>query len=234
MKQTLDPQEIAALLPFFANGTISASQRAEFDTALANDGDLRAQLEIARGQMEFIKAGAAQLFENTAQNSDPETRLALIRQKIDNFESKKASAPIFKIKAAPKINLGLLFGEFFGQHFKPSLLIAGAIIGALCIGLGLRVFEIIAPQPKSEYVTMAGPNDVPKVAKTRFLIRLRPHANWQQIEELLRAEDAQIISGPNDGLIQIEMKNELGERAIEALNARLSASPYVEFVGAMP
>lgn len=228
MTNSLEHQELLALLPFFANGTLSSSQRAEFEAALANSPDLRAQLETARNQMEFVKTGAAQLFENITTSANHEGRLAKLRNKIDNFEKVAKVAPKFKIK------LGALISEFFAQHYKPALVMAGALFGILCFNLGSRIFEIIAPQPAAKYETMAGVIALPKTGRTRFLIRLRPQANWQQIEELLLSEDAQIIAGPNDGLIQIEMKNELGERAIKAINARLSASPLVEFAGVMP
>jgi len=56
---SLTRDEIAALLPFHANGTLDGAERAEVDAALAQDAGLRAELaalEAIRGTLQAEKA----------------------------------------------------------------------------------------------------------------------------------------------------------------------------------
>lgn len=190
--------EIGALLPFYANGTLDGAERAAVEAALAEDAGLRAELAALRAIRETMQAEPVQ--------APGEFGLARLLREI---ERDRAAAPVSS--PAPAAGRGV------------SGLWRVAAVLALALALGQLVWSGLQPAPgEGPAVTLAGGEG------PGFLLGFAPGATEAELRELLLDLDLVIIDGPTAVGFYRVVPGDPEAADMAALRAALAASPIVE------
>lgn len=223
-----DVDELVGLLPFYVSNRLSAPERRQINSALANSNELRAeyteQIAIARAvkqQGEMMMAGA----------KDPKVRLENVVAKLDA----KAPEPQRPAPEPAKLRSLLSFLGPAKWHAAVSLSLAVAVagMGGTLIAQNeagrAREAQMAALEKRlsdAEFQLASGPGGA--ASRGNIMIELRDTAPWANVEDMLSAEGLTIVGGPSDGALTLSSDAKGG--ALDALTARLKASPLVASV----
>lgn len=209
------PSDLAALLPFYLNGTLSAEDLERFEAALADDPELRADLEREQAAAAFVREHGAELAPQADQGIAE--GIAGLMRKID-AETGPAPAEAPRVipfrpraKAAP-----LERGWFWRPAFAAAAVIVVIQAGVLLHGAA----------PANQYRGLSGPPPAPSTKGARLLVRPSPDARWRDVEALLSKEGLTVVGGPRDGTLDVILP--AGAKA-DAVAGRLRASRLVAF-----
>jgi anti-sigma factor RsiW len=218
-----EPGRIEALLPWYANGTLSAEEAAEVEAALAADPLLRAHL--ARIDDERIAA-----IESAEALPLPSSRMA---DRL--FAEIRKAAP----SARPSL-LSRLFSAFGEQiaALSPSQLGLSAAAAALVLlVLGGALGGVVAKRELTEgYQTASGDTAVNPTG-AYLLIAFQPAATAAEIEQIVGSVGGNIVDGPRaGGLFKLRIgEATMNEADRKAVTDRLvAAKDIVKLVIAAP
>jgi anti-sigma factor RsiW len=187
-------QNIEELLPFYANGTLDEPERAEVEAALAEDGDLRAELEVLLALREAMQADAVQ--------SPGEFGLARLMRDVEGTEQEVTPM------ASPENVVPL-------RRLRVWQIAAALVLAA---GLAQTVFVMTAPdQPGFELASGGGATQ----GEAAFVVGFAPGTSEAEMRDLLLTAGVEIISGPSAlGLYELAIFDDaMAESAAEILRA---------------
>lgn len=220
--QRLSADDIEALLPWYAAGTLGAQEASQVEAALAADAELARRLDLVREEMteaivlnEALGVPSGRVMENLFSAIDRERRTA-------------------RDTAA-----GGLAG-WFADLFSPRTYVFAAGAAVLVIALQAGVIAKLALQdralPGGTYVTQSATEN-----RTRGLepgafaqVRFAPQASMAEVTRFLGGRDAVIVEGPIAGLYRVRIgRNYVAKEELDRLVKEFqSASSIV--VSAIP
>jgi len=176
--------EIEALLPWHAAGTLSRRDAQRVEEALARDPELARRYALVREELgetihlnETLGAPSARALENLLAKIDAEPER----------------------RPAPALNLGSRIGEFLAS-LSPRTLAWSATAAALAIVLqaGFLADIMLKETKTTGYETASAPSTDPGVGAFT-LIRFAPQATSDDINKFLEANKLSIAAGPMAG-----------------------------------
>jgi anti-sigma factor RsiW len=186
--QKMSAEDIEALLPWYAAGTLDAREADEVETALAADPELARRLDLVREEMteavllnEALGVPSARVMENVFKGIDMERNVA------------RASAS--------RRGLGVWLMDLFTPRAFAFAAGAAVIIITLQAGIIAKLVLQDGVEPGSSFE----PASAPPVATRGIeigsfaLVRFAPQANMADITRFLDARDAVIVDGPRPG-----------------------------------
>ena len=184
-EQQDEPGRIEALLPWYANGTLSAEEAAEVEAALAADPTLRAHL--ARIEDERIAE-----IESAESLPLPSSRMA------DRLFAEIArTAPVKEPSLAARLFGGL--GEKLAALTAPQLGFSAAAAALVLLVIGGALGGLVANREVTGgYQTASGGAPV-NPAGAFVLIAFQPTATAAQIEQIVTSIGGTIVDGPRAG-----------------------------------
>jgi hypothetical protein len=179
--QRLSTDDIEALLPWYAAGTLDAQEAAQVEAALTADTELARRLDLVREEMteaiilnEALGVPSARVMENLFKAIDLERR------------------------PARPATLGSLSG-WLGNILTPRSFAFAAGAAMLVIALEAGVIAKLAMQDRIEH----GPFTPQATTTTRgfeigtfVLVRFTPQASMAEVTRFLDSRDAAIVDGP--------------------------------------
>ena len=184
MKQEApERQEIEALLPWHAAGTLSRRDAERVEEALARDPELARRYALVRDE----------LGETIHLN---ETLGAPSARALEKLFAKIDAEP-----ARPKVSAGLgsRISEFFASLTPRTLALAsGAAALAILVQAGFIAGVMLNETKTSGYQTASAPTAAPDVG-TFALIRFAPQASADEVTKFLESNKLSIASGPTAG-----------------------------------
>lgn len=191
------PEPIEALLPWYAAGTLDATDTAAVEKALAADAGLRAQLALIReDQAEAIHAAES--------ISAPSARMAQTLFAALEAEPEAASARHPAGPASWLERFGAWLGVWLGALTPRNLAFAALSAAALvALQAGIVAALMAARSPGATYEVASGPATSGPGATVAggnaLLVAFEPTARLDQITALLTELDASIVEGPRAG-----------------------------------
>jgi hypothetical protein len=218
---------LVGLLPFYANGTLGADDRALMDFALTTSIELRAELEVVQQLGIMVHIGGNAVCEGLSNTSAE--RLTRLMARIDTGASKQDASYFRKPDKHP---LDALRNWLAGMMAPQWALAATVCLVALFGWQAGRHFGGSPPGPTDQsYQGAAGP-EAPAPKRISIVIQPAANASPQAIDALLASEGLTMIQRDDDGLIALRANKRLSPSEVEALVKRLRASPLIAFAGA--
>ena len=179
-------EEIEAMLPWFAAGTLNRRDAARVEAALKSDAELSQRFELVREE----------LGETVRLNEDlgaPSSRaLKSLFEKID------AEAPR---RQAVSFNLVGRISEFVASFSPRTLAYAGAVAAlALVLQAGV-ITSLVTDRGDANYKTVS----VDPGQGAFALVRLAPNSTAAHITKLLEDNKAIVVAGPKAGMYRIRL-----------------------------
>lgn len=221
-----DPEraELEELLPFYANGRISASDKARIETALASDRELGQRLEIIREDMaetallnESLGAPSPRAFDRLMAGIEAETRQApLLARAKGGFIAWLGGW----LAAQPPRRLA-----YAGAAALAIMVVQGAVLTGVAVrggsGGGFETASAPGTQASERYV----------------LLSFAPEAKASDIAAFLRRYAAAVVDGPRaNGFFKVRIGDaKLSTAQVDAIAARMKAETgVVSFVAPAP
>lgn len=237
-----DFDELAALLPFYANGRLGAAQRARIDAALAAMPALRAELTEVQALHARIKTSGARIAEPQIESETPSQTERLRNLQARIAAETQASAPATPAPqtrppsatmTAPPAAAHARIGSR-RSRFRPSFGMAlAAGLAAICIVQGVMLHRLQSDVAGGgeTYASLSGATDHAPPAGPRFSVRFRAETDWSDIQTLCERLNLRIVNGPEEGMIDLAPTSGLNAAQLDALEASLKQSSSVAFVG---
>lgn len=242
-----DMHELAALLPFYANGRLDAEQRARIDAALATMPELRAELAEVRALQAQVQAAGERAHGVAPASTAERLRKLQARIAAESSDSTPSAPPLSAAtppasitsastpQPAQTANAAPTAQSRSGSprlRFRPSLSLAlAAGLAVVCIVQGAMLYRLQSDGEGNGYASLSGPTDPTATGATRFTLRFRADTPWSDIQALCDRLNLRIVAGPADGMIDVAPVGELDAAQVETLEAALKRSPSVAFVG---
>jgi hypothetical protein len=182
--KTKTPDDIEALLPWHAAGTLSRRDALRVEDALANDPDLARRYALVRDEL------GETIVLNETLGAPSAHAMEKLFAKIDAEPARKA---------ALSWSLGARVTSFLGS-LSPRTLTYASAAAALAIVLQAGFIASIAIKEKSAggYVTASAPSTDPGVGAFT-LIRFAPQATQDDVTKFLESNKFAITAGPLPG-----------------------------------
>jgi hypothetical protein len=186
--QKMSAEDVEALLPWYAAGTLAAREADQVEAALAADAGLARRLELAREEM------AETVLLNESLGA-PSPRVAENLFKAIDRERARGRAP-----AAGGGLGGWLMGLFTPRAFA---LTAGAAVLVMMLQAGVIAKLVLQDRVEahSSFETASTPPAATRGLElgSFALVRFAPQANMADVTRFLDAHDAVIVDGPRPG-----------------------------------
>jgi anti-sigma-K factor RskA len=215
-KEAPERQDIEALLPWHAAGTLSRRDADRVERALTSDRELARRYELVREE----------LGETIHLNETLGAPSARAMEKL--FAAIDAEAPVVKKKAS--FNVVGRIAEFMAS-FTPRTMAYAATAAALVLVVQAAVLTgVVFKQGGSP-----GAGGVPyelSSAKQRVVVRFTANATLADVTRLLNVNNAAVVHGPKQGgLYEIEMIRPVPEAEFTRIIQRMKAETrLVEFI----
>ena len=211
--QNIEPDEIEALLPWYAAGTLRRRDRQRVEEALKHDAELARHVELVREEL------AETIHFNETLGAPPPQALDRLMAAID-AESNVAR------KHGPGAAAGWLTGVF--ANLSPRSLAVAASFAVLAIVLqAFMIVDIFTkPQGSSEQARLEAPRGHGSFAMVRFA----QAASAAEITNFLHNYQAALVDGPTPGglyRVRIAMTS-LAKEEISKIIARMRQDRIVE------
>ncbi|WNJ91647.1 hypothetical protein [Bosea sp. 685] len=220
-----DPKrvELEQLLPFYANGRISAADKLRVETALAADPELRLRLDIVRDDM-------AETILFNEQLGAPSPR-ALDRL-MAGIEAEPKQAPLLS-----RARSGLLgwFGQWLAAQPPRRLAYASAAALVLIALQGVAITGLAVRGGGGGFETASVPGV--QSSDRYVLLSFAPEAKAGDIAAFFKRYDASVVDGPRaNGFFKVRIGDaKLTPAQVDAIAARMKAeSAVVSFVAPAP
>jgi hypothetical protein len=221
MNMTQDEKdEISLLLPWYAAGTLSASETRRVAAALARDPELALRLE-------FVRDEAAETLLANESIAAPSRHVA--DKLFAGIDAELAKDPR---AYAPKFSLSGWFAEKLEATRPRTLAFAGAAAAlVIAVQAGFIVSNIGQPGGGATYTT-ATTGDPITAAGPQLLVNFQPGATVSDIESLLRQAGGSIVNGPEAGMYTVKIgPSSLDQAGVEKIIELLRDKPdIVRFV----
>ena len=212
-----EPDDIEALLPWHAAGTLSRRDAQRVEEALKRDPELARRYELVREEFgatihlnETLGAPSARAMESLFAKIDAEPK------------RRKAGAG----------GLSLRMAEFFA-NLSPRTLAWSASAAVLAIILQAALIASVAFKEikTAGYETASAPTTAPGVGAFT-LIRFAPQASSDDINKFLEANKLSIVAGPiADGMYRVRVAtSKLPKDELGAIVKKLQESKVVSFI----
>jgi anti-sigma-K factor RskA len=217
-------EEIEALLPWHAAGTLSRREAEMVERALATDTDLAAQYETIRED----------LAETIVANESLGAPSARAMQKLmADIEADVATSR----RARSSFNLGEWLSERLSS-FSPRTLAWSATAAALAVVLqaGLLAGMFVSERQGTSFQTASVQTDQTFTAGTYALIRFAPEATTGEVNKLLENYKIAIVDGPSGGgvyTVRLAMTGMPKEELAQVVK-KLQDEKVVRFIGPKP
>ena len=207
----MPPEEVEALLPWHAAGTLSTRDARRVDEALARDARLAKQYAVI--QEEF-----AETIHLNESLGAPSARA------MQNLFAKIDAEPARKPKAS--LNIGAWLTNFVAG-FQPRTLAYGATAAALAIVLQAGILAGVFVKEGSVGFTSASLTTNEPAAYVA--VRFNPQASAADITKFLADNKATIVGGPMPGgMFKLRVSDSsLSDAELSAVVKTMSASPVV-------
>jgi anti-sigma factor RsiW len=217
-------EEIEALLPWHAAGTLSRREAEMVERALATDAALAAQYETIREDLaetivanESLGAPSARAMQKLM--SDIEADVATSRRSRSSF------------------NLGEWLSERLSS-FSPRTLAWSATAAALAVVLqaGLLAGMFVSERQGASYQTASVQTDQTFKAGTFALIRFAPEATTGDVNKLLENYKIAVVDGPSGGGVYTVRLAVTGmpKEELAQMVKKLQDEKVVRFIGPKP
>jgi len=217
-KEAPERQEIEALLPWHAAGTLSRRDRERVERAVANDSELARRLTLVREeQQETIHLNESL--------GVPSTRA--MEKLFAAIEAEGAPAPVRR-----SFDLAGRISEFL-SGFAPRTLAYGAAAAAVALFLqSAMLIEVAFNKGQPDTVTELASANTP--SNVHAVIRFSPQATSDEIVSFLNAHSAKVVDGPGGNrLFNIRFTSDLSKDEIVRNVQRMqSETKVVEFIAA--
>jgi anti-sigma-K factor RskA len=212
--QAQEPDEIEALLPWHAVGTLSRRERHRVEDALRSDPSLAQHTELVREELaetirlnETLGAPSAHAMDRLMAAIDAETGAERQRGSLGALTSR--------------------FGNWIGA-LSPRTLAAAAAVAVLAIGLqgALLVGTFTGSQ---DSISMSAQNGRGAFAMVRFARQ----ASSAEITRFLEEYQATLVDGPKPGgIYRVKLVANLAKEEVAHVVARMRRDRVVEFAAA--
>ena len=184
--QKMSAEDIEALLPWYAAGTLEPREADEVEAALAADTELARRLELVREEMteaillnEALGVPSARVMENLFKAIDKERKIA---------------------RAPARGGLGWLTDLFTPRAFAFA---AGAAVIVIMLQAGVIAKLVLQDRAEtgSSFETASAPTPATRGFEigSFALVRFAPQASIADISRFLDSRDAVIVDGPRPG-----------------------------------
>ena len=184
MKQEApEREEIEALLPWHAAGTLSRRDAQRVEEALARDPELARRYALVRDEL------GETIHLNESLGVPSARAMEQLFAKIDTEPARRQVS----------LNLGSRISEFFASLTPRTLALAsGAAVLAILVQAGFIAGVMLNETKTSGYQTASAPTTAPD-AGTFALIRFAPQASADDVTKFLETNKLSIASGPTAG-----------------------------------
>lgn len=220
-----DPKraELEALLPFYANGRISAADRARLEAALAGDPELARRLDIIREDM-----AETVLFNESLGAPSPR----VLDKLMAGIEAEPRQAPLL---ARARGGLLAWVGGWLAAQPPRRLAYASAAALALIAVQGAAITGLALRGGSGGFETASAPGMRP--SERYVLLSFAPDARAGDIAAFFRRHDAAVVDGPRaNGAFKVRVGDaSLSPAQVDAIAARMKAEgAIVSFVAPAP
>ena len=192
-----EPDELEALLPFHAAGTLNARDARRVEEALARDPALARQYAVIQDEY------AETILLNESLGAPSVRAMQKLFAAIDAEPARKAPFnPMMRIA-----------GFFAGLSPRTLAYSAAAGAVALLLQAGVIGAVLVKDRAGSNYQTASAPAQT--AAGTFVLLRFAPEASAADITALLERYGASIVSGPKAGMFRVRF----GDKALSKEDA---------------
>lgn len=222
--QTDAPDEIEALLPWHAAGTLSARDARRVDEALARDPDLARQYAAIREEY---------------------SETILLNESLGAPSSRAMQKLFAAIDAEParsrpsSISLSTRVVGFFAR-LSPRTLAVAAAVAVLALLLQAGVIGVVLMKHDSGSFQTASyrPADrqgastsftrsLEPDSTARALVRFKPDARMSDIAALLESYQATIVESTSGGMFQLQFNRPMSKEEVAGVVAKLQNEPIV-------
>ena len=191
MKQEApEREEIEALLPWHAAGTLSRRDAQRVEEALARDPELARRYALVRDEL------GETIHLNETLGAPSARAMEQLFAKIDAEPARRQES--FSASFNASLNLGSRISEFFAGLTPRTLALAsGAAMLAILVQAGF-IAGVMLNETKTGYQTASAPTTTPD-AGTFALIRFAPQASADDVTKFLETNKLSIASGPTAG-----------------------------------
>jgi hypothetical protein len=215
-----EADEIAALLPWYVSGKISAQDRAKVEAYAGRNPEVRAHITLARDEADVV-------FASNQEIAPP-------RAALDNLKASLAASPGARFSSA-KASLLDRLGTFLDSLTPRQLAYAG-LAAALALAVQTASIGALLSGQTGGYQTAAGAKAC--VDKGSFaLIALQRAAPAGTLSAFLAENKMKIVEGPvAGGMYRVCVSGDvLSKGALDAAIAKIKArADLVSFVSAAP
>ena len=215
-KEAPERQEIEALLPWHAAGTLNRRDRERVERAIANDSELARHLTLVREEQQ----------ETIHLNESLGVPSARAMEKLfAAIEAEGAPAPVRRSFDL----VGRLSGFISG--FAPRTLAYGAAAAAIVLFLQSAVLIEVAMKGQPDSV-VGRPELASAPSNVHAAIRFSPQATSSEIISFLNAHGAEVVVGPrNNGSFDIRFTGDVSKDEVFRKVQRMqSETKVVEFI----
>jgi anti-sigma factor RsiW len=211
------PDDIEALLPWHAAGTLNRHDSERVAEALARDPDLARRYALVREE----------LGETIVLN---ETLGAPSARAMNDLFAKIDAEPARKV--ATSRTIATRVSEFIASLSPRTLAYAGAAAAlAIIIQAGFIANVVINEKGSGGYVTASAPSNASEAGRA-VLMRFAPQAAQADVTKFLEVNKLSIVSGPADGgffTVRVAEKP-LPDAELSAIVKKLRADKVVGFI----
>lgn len=221
-----DPKraELEELLPFYATGRISASDRARIEAALAGDPELGLRLEIIREDM----AETVLLNESLGAPSP-----RALDRLMAGIEAEPRPAPLL---ARARVGIVAWLGAWLAGQPPRRLAYAGVAALAIMLVQGAALTGLaVRGGSGGGFETASAPGA--QASERYVLLSFAPEAKASEIAAFFRRYEASVVDGPRaNGFFKVRVGDaRLSTAQVDAIAARMKAEAgIVSFVAPAP
>jgi anti-sigma factor RsiW len=187
-----EPDEIEALLPWHAAGTLNARDTRRVDEALAGDPELARQYAAIREEY------AETILLNESLGAPSSRAMQKLFAAIDAEPARKSYA---------SLNISVRIAEFFAK-LSPRTLAAAAALGALALLLQAGVIGAVLMKQSGQFQTASLSSNERQSERGAFaLVRFTPDARIADITAFLDTYHASIVDGAKGGLFRLRFSD---------------------------
>ena len=214
-----------ALLPWYANGTLAAADRAAVSAHLQECPSCRTELD------ELVRVGN-QIKQAVSASPMPSTGLAQtvflrVRQEArQGQEEVRRTSPVMTEPSTLMANIDRWLRNLFVPQWAPTL-----VVTLLVAQLGVLLWTLSQPIPSVDVggsITSRGLGS----PTARLRVEFQPSASMQQVQTLLQDMHGRVVDGPNaEGVFIMEIPASdpaAIEQRLQALQSRHEVIRHVE------
>jgi anti-sigma-K factor RskA len=208
--------EISMLLPWYAAGTLNASETRRIAAAIERDPELAKRLEDIREE-----AAETLLLNETI--AAPSRRIA--DKLFAGIEAEQTKSPRVY---APKFNLAHWLAEKITVVRPQTLAFATvAAMAVIALQAGLIAGGVLE-QPGSGFQTATAPDPLAQSSGPQLLVSFAPSATAADIEMLLKQAGGIIVDGPSAGVYRLRIgPSSLDQAGVEKVIQMLRDKPEI-------